>query len=72
MNVTIFVVGTHYVVLDTVANSQKLHRRAAQHIFAQPLVTLAVPGPQPLPDSYNNSYVTQVWLNRTEYIYSVF
>ena len=48
------------MMLDTIGKSQKMHRQLAQHIFAEPLVTFSVPGPQPLPDSYNNSYVTQV------------
>ena len=48
------------MMLGTIGKSRKMHRQLAQHIFAEPLVTFSVPGPQPLPDSYNNSYVTQV------------
>lgn len=50
-------------MLDTVAKSERMHRQLAQQIFAQPLVTLSVPGPQPLPNSYNMSFVTQVLAN---------
>ena len=48
------------MMLDTVANSERMHRQLGQQVFAQPLVTLSVPGRQPLPDSYNSSFVTQV------------
>ncbi len=57
-------IGVHYVMLDTVANSQRMQRQLAQQIFAKPLVTFSKTDTS-LPGviQYNQSFVTQVMID---------